>query len=101
MPVRCPSASLLTAAFVVATVLSSGTLVVACNDDTSAGGAPGPVGPAFDSGTAPTIDGAVACRTPTSGPTPHGTTLREVETWTAAGSPHGVPFDTHAKAPLT
>jgi hypothetical protein len=45
--------------------------------------------------------GATDCITPTGAGTMHGATLAQAETWTAAASPHLLPYDTSITAVIT
>ena len=55
-----------------------------------------------DAGDSGGGDGALGidCPAPTGGPTTHGGSVND-ETWTAAGSPHIIPFDTNIYGALT
>jgi hypothetical protein len=83
-------------------------LPIACEEDSTApGGAFDASVPTFDGGTSPdgggtpVVDsGPATCPAPTGGPTTHGGSV-QTETWTAAGSPHILPYDTSVYGVLT
>ena len=78
-----------------------------CDDSTSSPTAPVAAPPPFDAGPTQTPEAgtpdsgaAIDCPKPTSGPTQHGGSIT-TETWTAAGSPHVLAFDTTINGTVT